>query len=231
MTVKTITVEPTVPGVNTTPNPKDLVGRSKPDLALVSGTMLAHMASGLADGAVKYGVGNWREIPVEARTYISAAQRHLTAWMDREEYASDSGVHHLGHALATIGIVLDALACGTLIDNRARAGGSAATFSDLTARRKLHLLKKLPAPVEPEKAVPVLPPELAHPAARLATSAFAAEVAAGVKAGECMSKKACTSPGSCHAAQKCLGGPSCPKNEPEKPSGFGPEDFGGRDYP
>jgi len=132
------------------PNPKDLVGRSKPDLALISGTMLAHMAAGLADGARKYGTGNWREIPVEARTYISAAQRHLTAWMDREEYASDSGVHHLGHALATIGIVLDALAVGTLIDNRARVpGASSKTFATLTERSKQRALLLAGEPEKP----------------------------------------------------------------------------------
>lgn len=216
------------------PNPKDLAGRSKPDLGLVSGTMIAHLAAALEDGAAKYGVANWRQIPVEARTYISAAMRHLLAWSDGEDWVPDSHGHHLGHALATIAIVLDAWACGTLIDNRATAGAAPATFLQLAQRRKLWAQGFRPMQgsttnallVEP--AGPKLPPELAHPAARLATSAFAAEAAA----------KKCTSPGSCHAAQKCLGGPSCPRNadnfidrEPEKPTGFGPEDFGGSDYP
>jgi hypothetical protein len=228
--------EPKKPDVNG-PNPKDLAGRSKPDLGLVSGTMIAHLAAALEDGAAKYGVANWRDIPVEARTYISAAMRHLLAWADGEDWVPDSHGHHLGHALATIAIVLDAWACGTLIDNRPKAGAAPATFAQLALRRKLWAQGFRPLPgsannallVEP--AGPKLPLELAHPAARLATAAFAAEVAAGVKAGECMSKKTCTSPGSCHAAQKCLGGPSCPSSEPEKPTGFGPEDFGGSDYP
>lgn len=115
------------------PNPKDLVGRSKPDLSLVSGTMMGHLAAGLADGARKYGVANWRQIAVEARTYTSAAQRHIKAWEDGEELAPDSLVHHLGHAMASLGIILDALACGTLLDNRATPGASAKTFEALTA--------------------------------------------------------------------------------------------------
>ncbi len=164
------------------PNPKDLAGRCKPDLSLVSGTMLAHMADGLADGARKYGVGNWREIPVEARTYISAAERHLKAWLDREERASDSDVHHLGHALATIGIVLDALACGTLIDNRAKAGASSQTFLELTTKRKLRQLQRAP---EPAQAGPTLPPELAS------------------------QKRICITPGPCSRAQQCLGPENC----------------------
>lgn len=232
--------EPKKPDVNG-PNPKDLAGRSKPDLGLVSGTMIAHLAAALEDGAAKYGVANWRDIPVEARTYISAAMRHLLAWADGEDWVPDSHGHHLGHALATIAIVLDAWACGTLIDNRATAGAAPATFTQLALRRKLWaqgfrpmqgstsnaLLVEPPAPQGP-----ALPAELSHPAARLATSAFAAELAAGVKAGACMARKACTSPGSCHSAQKCLGGPSCPKNDaPQAPGGFGPEDFGGSDFP
>jgi len=154
--------EPDVNG----PNPKDLAGRCKPDLALVSGTMLAHMAAGLADGAAKYGVANWRDIPVEARTYISAAMRHLTDWMDREERASDSDVHHLGHALATIGIVLDALAVGTLIDNRPKtAGRSSKVFEELSERRKARELAEKPRP------------EMPHPAQQLAIDAFRRELA------------------------------------------------------
>ncbi len=104
------------------PNPKDLAGRSKPDLSLCTGPMLAALAAGLTDGAAKYGLCNWRERSVEARTYIAAAMRHQAQWLDGEETALDSGVHHLDHAIATLCILRDAMACGTMIDNRAPTG-------------------------------------------------------------------------------------------------------------
>ena len=43
---------------------------------------------------------------------------HLNAWAEGEEAAPDSGVHHLGHARACLGILLDAQETGNLIDDR-----------------------------------------------------------------------------------------------------------------
>ena len=72
----------------------------------------------MMDGAEKYGPYNWRKISVRASIYIDAAKRHLDAWFEGQECASDSKVHHLGHALACCAILLDAQACGRLIDDR-----------------------------------------------------------------------------------------------------------------
>lgn len=186
------------------PNPKDMAGRCKPDLSLVTGSMMTAIAAGLADGMKKYGRANWREIAVEALTYTSAAQRHIKAWEDGEELAPDSLVHHLGHAAASLCVLIDAMACSTWVDNRARAGRSAESFSKMTSHNLLQMLKAKP---EPQQG-PQLPPELSHPAARLATSAFAAELAANVFGNRC------TSPASCQQAQRCLGGPKCERHEP-----------------
>lgn len=72
----------------------------------------------MADGARKYGPYNWRGNAVVARIYIDAAMRHLLAWLEGEETAEDSGVHHLGHAMACCAILLDAQETGNLIDDR-----------------------------------------------------------------------------------------------------------------
>jgi hypothetical protein len=102
-------------------NPKAVHGAQKPDLSLVPGVALVAEALAMEDGARKYGAYNWRESRIEARTYVAAAIRHLQAWLDGEELTSDTGVPNLGAVRACCGILLDAQASGTLVDNRPRA--------------------------------------------------------------------------------------------------------------
>lgn len=107
------------------PNPKEAYGTTKPDLSLIPPVALHHMAMAFENGAVKYGPFNWRERGVQARTYVAAAMRHLCDWLDGQEVSLDTGiVHNLGHALASIGILLDCQAQGNLIDNRPVRGKS-----------------------------------------------------------------------------------------------------------
>lgn len=101
------------------PNPKDLIGEKKvPNLSVIPSAAIVHLARAMQNGAAKYGRMNWREHPVKASIYIDAAVRHLMAWTDGEEDAPDSDVHHLGHAMACFGILLDAQEAGNLIDDR-----------------------------------------------------------------------------------------------------------------
>jgi hypothetical protein len=99
-------------------NPKDSIGATKLPLSLVPETAIAHASLAHLDGAAKYGAWNWRHAGVRASIYLDAVRRHLAAWQAGEERAADSGVHHLGHALACVNILLDAQACGKLIDDR-----------------------------------------------------------------------------------------------------------------
>lgn len=101
-------------------NPKDVLARGEERclLHLVPSPGLIETAQAMADGARKYGPYNWREEGVGATTYISAAMRHLRSWLDGEEDADDSKVHHLGHAAACLMILLDAQAVGNLVDDR-----------------------------------------------------------------------------------------------------------------
>ena len=83
-------------------NPKDLLGAKKVPLGQVPAIAIAHEACAMLDGDLKYGYRNWRAKKVQARIYVDAAIRHLYAWLEGEEKAEDSGVHHLGHARACL---------------------------------------------------------------------------------------------------------------------------------
>lgn len=99
-------------------NPKQIFGDKKPPLAYIP--MSANLAALEAyyDGMLKYGPHNWRTKPVEAQTYIEAAMRHLQLYNVGEERTRDTLVQNLGAVIACCGILIDAAAHGTLIDNR-----------------------------------------------------------------------------------------------------------------
>jgi hypothetical protein len=101
-------------------NPKDILAQDEQRvlLHLIPSPALIETAKALMDGARKYGAYNWREEGVGASTYLSAAMRHLRSYLDGERDAKDSGVHHLGHAMACLAILLDAEAVGNLVDDR-----------------------------------------------------------------------------------------------------------------
>jgi Domain of unknown function (DUF5664) len=106
-------------------NPKDLLGIKKVQLNLVPASSIIYQALAMEDGAVKYGPYNWRSNKVIASIYVAAAIRHLQQWYDEsEELAKDSKKPHLGHALACIGIIVDAIETGNLVDDRPVPGAA-----------------------------------------------------------------------------------------------------------
>lgn len=113
-------------------NPKDRIGVTKPQLHLVPRSFVIRVAQAMADGARKYGPFNWRTKRVRATVYVSAAERHLGAWFDGEDNAADSGVHHLAHAGACIGILVDAIETGNLVDDRPTPGAASRLIAELT---------------------------------------------------------------------------------------------------
>lgn len=115
-------------------NPKDLVGVKKPRLSLVSPAGMIYEALAMQNGADKYGPYNWREKKVQAMIYLEACMRHLLAWQEGEEIAADSGVPHLGHAKACLGILIDALETDSLIDNRPKKGAAAKLIDRYTKK-------------------------------------------------------------------------------------------------
>lgn len=111
-------------------NPKDRIGKTKPNLALIPPAAVIVESLAMQLGADKYGSYNWREKKVQAMVYVAATMRHLSQWLDREDTDSESGASHLGHARACLGILLDAEATGNLVDDRPTGGAA----SDLIKR-------------------------------------------------------------------------------------------------
>lgn len=118
-------------------NPKSITGATKAPLHLNPSSAAIHQAAAHADGAAKYGPFNWRDRPVAVSVYISAIKRHLDAYYDdSEQVAADSGVHHLGHAMAGLAILLDAEAVGTLVDDRPKAGATVRLQTEYAAKQQ-----------------------------------------------------------------------------------------------
>ena len=112
-------------------NPKTIYGIKKTPLHLTPPAAKAHCAMAFKNGAEKYGPYNWRDKTVSASIYYGAAMRHMDAWWDGEELARDSGVHHLGHAMACMAIILDAQNVSNLNDDRPTEGNVADLYEDL----------------------------------------------------------------------------------------------------
>ena len=129
-------------------NPKDAVGSDKLPLHLWPTTATAVGCLPMLEGALKYGRSNFRAIGVRASIYYDACRRHLDAWFEGEDDAPDSGIPHLGHALACLAIIVDAGAAGKLTDDRMVPGGYLATRDALTAH--VARLKALHAGKQPK---------------------------------------------------------------------------------
>ncbi len=123
-------------------NPKDLLGQHKVSLSLVPASSLIYEALAMKNGADKYGPFNWRGNKVQLMIYIDACLRHIYSFVDGENDAQDSKVPHLAHAKACLGIIIDAMCTGNLIDNRPSKG------------KAVELLEKFKQTVEPGKMIP-----------------------------------------------------------------------------
>ena len=106
-------------------NPKDKIGQKKPPMHLIPAPALVEEAMVMGLGASKYGPYNWREHSVAASVYIAAAYRHLMAWFDGQDTDAESGITHLAHARACLGILIDAQRQGKLVDDRPAPGATA----------------------------------------------------------------------------------------------------------
>lgn len=113
-------------------NPKDRVGARKPPLHLVPAAAEIAESLVMALGAKKYGPYNWRSAKVKTSVYIAAARRHLLQWFDGQDDDPESGVSHLAHARACLGILLDALATGNAVDDRPPAGAASQLIEKFT---------------------------------------------------------------------------------------------------
>lgn len=101
-------------------DPKGDAGKRKTPLGLIPASAMEEAARVHALGADKYGPWNWRDTGVSAMTYVHAIMRHLNAWRDGEDIDNESGVSHIAHIAASCNILIDAAACGKLIDDRSK---------------------------------------------------------------------------------------------------------------
>lgn len=127
-------------------NPKDLIGLTKVALRLVPSALEVFAAFVYKLGAAKYGAFNWRKNNVRRTVYLEAAMRHLKAVMDGEDTDPESGAPHEAHVVACMGIILDALVTGNLIDDRPPPGKTAWLInvtSNTTPVQLAELVKKL----------------------------------------------------------------------------------------
>jgi len=109
-------------------NPKTLMGRLKvPMLSVIPPAALAYFGVAMRygayeaprkDGSHGYGPYNWRDQPVEASTYVDAAIRHIMQFWDGEDIDPGSKVPHLAAAIASLGILIDAIENETCKDDR-----------------------------------------------------------------------------------------------------------------
>lgn len=99
-------------------NPKDIAGSRKPPLDLIPPVAEVEMAMAMKAGADAYGVMNWRQKKITVSRYVAAMKRHITKFAACEDKDDESGVHHLGHVMATAAILLDAFAHDCVNDDR-----------------------------------------------------------------------------------------------------------------
>lgn len=113
-------------------NPKTQYGMVKPGLQAVPPVALLEVGRVMANGASKYGLMNWRALPVSSSVYYDAAMRHLMAWWDGQDIDIESGLPHLAHVAANMCILLDAASGPWLVDDRPIAGFTNEFISDNT---------------------------------------------------------------------------------------------------
>ncbi len=99
-------------------NPKDRMATSRLDISLFPQTAIIYGAMGMTEGDSKYGGYNYRAAGVLASIYYAAAQRHLMKWFNGEEVDPKTKVPHLASALACTAILIDAVVCNMLKDDR-----------------------------------------------------------------------------------------------------------------
>lgn len=99
-------------------NPKDRAATNRLDLSLVPSSSVAFTALALTEGDLKYGGYNWRVAGVKASVYVAAAQRHLLKWLNGEDQDPVTKVPHLANASACLAVLIDAICCDNLVDDR-----------------------------------------------------------------------------------------------------------------
>ena len=92
----------------------------KPMMNLIPPHAEIELARVLTFGATKYGPENWRTLENLETRYVAAAMRHINAFRQGETLDSESGLHHLAHAMCCMAFIVEKNAldlCCTLYHN------------------------------------------------------------------------------------------------------------------
>jgi hypothetical protein len=81
-------------------------GRKLEEYALIPPAPLAELARVYGFGAKKYEPNNWRK-GYRWNLSISALYRHIEAWRQGETHDSESGLHHLAHAMFHLNTLME----------------------------------------------------------------------------------------------------------------------------
>jgi hypothetical protein len=71
---------------------------NKAQYSLIPPDALKAVAEVMTEGAKKYSANNW--VGLELSRVLDALERHINAFKSGEDYATDSGQHHMAHAIA-----------------------------------------------------------------------------------------------------------------------------------
>jgi hypothetical protein len=91
--------------------------QTKPDLSLLPLPALEEMAKAFMWGEKKYGRYNYTA-GFDSHRLIAACLRHVSQYQNGEDSDPESGASHLGHALASLAMLLHTISLGTNKDTR-----------------------------------------------------------------------------------------------------------------
>lgn len=128
-------------------NPKDVVGIKKVPRSVLPLPVLWELGLAMLEGALKYGRHNYRAVGVRASVYYDAANRHLDAWWEGEDFDPDSQLSHVCKAIASLVVLRDGMIRGNWVDDRPPRS-QPGIMGQLNNHVEL-LLKKYPDPVAP----------------------------------------------------------------------------------
>lgn len=96
--------------------------KGKVPLTMVPLALKEEVAKVMAYGAIKYSRNNFKQGFPYSRL-IDATMRHLEAFNDGIDLDHESGLSHLGHAAASIGMLLECIRLNTATDDRYKKSG------------------------------------------------------------------------------------------------------------
>jgi hypothetical protein len=99
-------------------NPKQAIGVKKAPMSTVSAPVMAEVAVGMMEGALKYGRHNYREAGVRASVYYDATMRHLMSWWEGEDLDPISNLNHITKAITSLVVLRDSMMLDKWTDDR-----------------------------------------------------------------------------------------------------------------